>query len=251
MNHNIPLAIPAAGMGKRVLPFTENLPKAMIPFNKRPLIDYVFDIAEQMEMKEVFVIVGHKAKIIKKHLGKQYRGMEINYVAQDQLRGLVHAISKLESNINKEFVMLLGDEVYFNTKHNKLIPFFRTANPDGGICGFMKTNDPGYIKKNYSIEIGTGNKIVRLVEKPDIVVNNYMGSGTTIFKPNVFKYIERTPVNPKRNEKEMADLIQTMIDDGKVFLPFDLKGSYINVNFPDDFQLVRRLLNESSKRNSN
>lgn len=240
MERNIPLVIVAAGRGIRALDKTEYLPKTMLDFNGKYLLDYVFDVAEKMHIKEVFIIVGYRSEIIKEYLGCRHRGIEINYVYQDNPRGIVDAVIKLEPFLNREFVMLLGDEVYIDTEHSELISFYKEANSDG-VCGLIRTGDQELIKKNYSVELDE-NRIKKLVEKPDFVVNNWIGTGTCIFKPDVFRYIEKTPVNLKRGEKCLTDLIQVMIDDGKVFLGFDLKGKYVNVNFVEDLETIGKLL---------
>ena len=102
----------------------------------------------------------------------------------------------------------------------------------------------GLVKKNYSIKL-SGRAISKLVEKPKIVTNNLLGCGTWIFRPNVFDFIKKTPLNPRTKRKELPDLIQAMIDAGKFFLPFDLNGLYVNVNNQEDLIVAKKLLEKN------
>jgi dTDP-glucose pyrophosphorylase len=58
----------------------------------------------------------------------------------------------------------------------------------------------------------------------------------------ILKYIEWTPVNPSRNEKELPDLIQCAIDDGHIVKSFLIGGEYININTAEDIVLAESAL---------
>lgn len=237
---NLPPVVLAAGEGIRLLPYTANLPKVLLEINGRPLISYVLETTKVFNSKEIFIVVGFQKQLVKEYVNANFRGLNITYIEQKKRVGLVNAISLLEPYLDEDFILMLGDEIYINTRHNELLPFYYKNNPDV-VCGIMKTDDPSLIKKNYSVEIKNG-KIIRLIEKPEIVINNIMGSGTCIFKPTVFDYIKRTPINPKRKQKELTDLIQEMIKDNKMVLPFDLGGDYVNINYFDDLKKAEIIL---------
>lgn len=240
---NLPLVILAAGEGHRLLPYTTVLPKVLLGINGKALISYVIETAKVFEPKKVFVVVGFKQQLVKEYLNANFKDLDITYVEQKKRDGLVSAIGLLEPHLNEDFIMMLGDEIYVNTRHNELLPFYFENDPDV-VCGIMRTDDPALIKKNYSVEIENG-RIIRLIEKPDTITNNIIGSGTCIFKPSVFDYIAKTPINPERNQKELTDFIQEMIKDNKKVLPFDLGGVYVNVNYADDIKRAEIILKQN------
>ena len=85
---------------------------------------------------------------------------------------------------------------------------------------------------------------MRLIEKPRLPQNNLMGSGNIIFDNAIFKYIDMTPINQKRGEKELPDLIQCAIDDGKIVLYHKLSSNYVNVNTHKDITIIERLISK-------
>lgn len=71
----------AAGMGKRLGCLTRDSTKCMVPFNGRRLIEYTLDaIFETNAVSRVVMVVGHGAEEVISFLGKEYKGMTIEYV---------------------------------------------------------------------------------------------------------------------------------------------------------------------------
>jgi len=79
-------------------------------------------------------------------------------------------------------------------------------------------------------------RIFRFIEKPRKPMNDWMGTGNCIFKNEIFSYIERTPINPNRGEKELPDLIQCAIDEGNIVKSFVICDQYFNINSEEDLR---------------
>ena len=228
--------IPCAGKGTRLKPLTETLPKALIPVKGQPLVNYIMEKAISLGVKELIIIVNFMKDKIMETLGTQFKGIPIKYVEQKELHGLAHAISMAESFIDDYFIVLLGDEIYKNTSHEDLLPFLKKHNPDV-ICGIMEESNEATIKKNYTVKL-EGTTITEIIEKPKVVFNHYIGVGTWLFNTKVFNYIRKTPPSSLRNEIELADVIQNMINDGLSARACLLRGEYVNVNSFDDLRLI-------------
>jgi len=155
-------------------------------------------------------------------------------VIQAEQKGLVHAIECAQDSIDgDDFMLLLGDEVLINPKHQKMIDEYRN-NDIFAICGILHVDDKELIKRTYCLIQDENNNIFRLIEKPRRPLNNYMGTGDCIFKNQVFEYIEYTPIHHERKEKELPDFIQCAIDDGNTVKSFIICDKYTNVNTLED-----------------
>jgi len=86
------------------------------------------------------------------------------------------------------------------------------------------------------------NRIFRLIEKPRIAINNIMGTGNCIMQSDIFSYVERTPINIERNERELPDLIQCAVDEGQMVKYFDIGKGYFNINTPDEISIAEEQL---------
>jgi dTDP-glucose pyrophosphorylase len=228
----------AAGRGKRLGELSEDKNKCMLLIRGKPLIEYSLDCAIQIDSSEIIIVIGYRGSEIVKCYGQTYYGKQIVYVEQKEQHGLVHAIECAKEAIGKEdFMLMLGDELMINPRHKGMIGLF-SAEKLFGVCGVVKVEDMNLVKKTYSVVQSNDEKIIRLIEKPNNPQNNLMGTGNCVFRNDILSYIPKTPINQNRSEKELPDLIQCAIDDGKVVGVFDICDRYVNVNIPDEIEKV-------------
>jgi len=232
--------VPAAGRAVRLRPLSDPMPKPLVMVNDKPLIFYVFNKIRELGVSHVIMVTNyHKDQIIR-FLGKNYMGVDIDFVVQEKLDGIANAVTLAEPYVGKEFFVMLGDEVY-DTNHSRFSEFVKKENPDCSFC-VMKAKDESLIRSNYSVEIKNG-KLIRLVEKPKVIVNPYFGVGTYFFKRNVFNFINDAPFSPLNNERNLTDVMQAMIDNNQRVSPFFLEGRYANVNSIADLEKAKLIVN--------
>lgn len=224
----------AGGRGKRLAGVSENRNKCMINIRGRPLIEYSLDCAVQTDISEIVIVVGYRAEEIINTYGNRYNAKPIKYVIQSEQKGLVHAIECARETIGKEdFMLMLGDELMINPKHQKMIDTFEKENLFG-VCGVVIVESISLIKKTYAIIQSDDSRIYRLIEKPSRPMNNIMGTGNCIFRNEILSYTSQTPINQKRGEKELPDLIQCAIDEGNIIKSFVICDKYVNINIPEE-----------------
>jgi dTDP-glucose pyrophosphorylase len=175
--------------------------------------------------------VGYKKEKIIEYV----KTLDIKYefIEQKELKGIGYAVSLAENYVDKKFILVLGDCL---CKGNFNFP----KDMEQGI-GVWKTDNVEDIKRSYSVEIENG-KVVKVVEKPKIIINNLCGMGFYFFDRIVFEYIKITPPSPIRNEIEITDVIQKMIDGGEIIKPVFFDGFYINITYRDDIFLAEKNL---------
>jgi len=232
----------AGGRGSRVNEISEEVNKCMLPLQGKPLIEYNLQILAGLDaIDEIVIIVGYKADDIINRYGISFRGKRIQYIIQSEQRGLVHAIECSQKLIDGDFLLMLGDEIMLNPGHQAMLGQF---NQDQlfAICGMVKVNDRSMISKTYSVFHDEQGRIYRLVEKPKNPFNDLMGTGSCIFRKKIFSYIDQTPINQERKEKELPDLIQCAIDEGNPVNLFEICSKYVNVNSEEDLKEAETLL---------
>lgn len=233
----------AAGRGKRLGHLTDSTNKCMLILRGRPVLEYNIERAADIkEVEEIVIVVGHRAEDIINKYGIRYKDKKIRYVIQWEQKGLVHAIECAKDTIGKDdFFLLLGDEVLVNSRHKEMLKKF-VEEDLFGICGVLFQRDIRKISRTYSVLTDDNGRIFRLIEKPRKALNNWQGTGHCIFKNEIFNYIERTPIHPERGEKELPDLIQCAVDDGKIVKIFDICDEYVNINSEEDLVEAQRIL---------
>lgn len=242
MKRDLKALVLAGGRGKRLENVSSNMNKCMLNFNGYPLVFYSLQNAVGAGVAEIVIIVGYRAEDIINCFGNSYEGTRIKYVIQREQRGLVHAIECAQDAIDGcDFMTFLGDEILIKPRHEEMLNLFY-AEDLYVVCGVVKVEDLGQISKTYAIIQDGSSSIFRLVEKPKKPLNNIMGTGNCVFKSSIFEYIKDTPINPKRGEKELVDLIQCTIDEGNPVKSFDIGSGYININLEEDIAAMEQLL---------
>ncbi|MGV8151726.1 MAG: sugar phosphate nucleotidyltransferase [Candidatus Nanoarchaeia archaeon] len=238
----------AGGRGSRLTELTKNNNKSMICLFEKPLLFYNLEHAIEAKVNEIIIVVGYKKEDIIKNIGYEYRGTKVSYVVQKEQRGVVNAIETAREAIgDADFILMLGDEVVVNARIREMIKKFKDECLFG-VCGIVHENEKSSIAKTYSTMTDKEGRIFRLIEKPWNPVNNLKGTGHCVFKNEILSYIERTPISMKRGERELVDMIQEAIDDGKPVKAFAISKDYVNVNTPQDLELAREAIKKSQPK---
>ncbi len=103
----------AGGIGTRMRPQTEEMPKALLPVLGRPFADWQLELLAKQGIERVLYSVGYRGEMIRDHVGDGSRwGLEINYVDEGhQLRGTGGALRLALDlgELEEAFFVLYGD----------------------------------------------------------------------------------------------------------------------------------------------
>lgn len=229
----------AAGKGTRISNHFQDQNKTLIKINARYLIEYSLDYAINAGVSEIIIVVGYNSKDIIDIIGSEYKHTEIKYVFQPQPKGVVHAIECAKLTINGEdFILMLGDEFLVNSHDRQMVEEFQSSKEIICICGTNIVENIEEVKKTYTIRFDEQKIISDLIEKPKHPFNNYQGTGHCVFSNSIFNFIDSTPINENRNQKELPTLIQTAINAGKKVKAFTVSDHYFNINTKDDLDML-------------
>jgi dTDP-glucose pyrophosphorylase len=237
---DLTLVVPVAGRGSRLAPQTEHAPKCLLRVAERPILDFVLGTALALPLRRIVLVIGQNGDLIRASYGKYYRGVPLIYVQQDRPRGLTHAITLAQSLVKELMLIILGDELYVGAKHFEMLDRFNSAGD--ALCGFVHTAEQERIRRNYGLELRSDNRITRLIEKPAVPWNDLLGVGTWLVRADFFQYVDRTPVDELRRERDFVAVLQQMIAEGRNVRGFDLGGEYFNINTPADLVAANRTI---------
>jgi len=235
---NTKCVVLCAGKGNRLLPFSLERPKAMLEIKEKPVLGHVIDYWRRYTDSFLFVVRYKKEEIIE--YARQL-SIDAGFIEQPEPRGIADAVSCVEGKVPQEFIVVLGDCICRGD-------FSFPDDMEQGV-GIWQTGNPQDIKQSFSVEIKNG-LICKVEEKPRIISNNLCGMGFYFFNNSVFKHIKLTVPSRLRNEVEITDVIQNMIDAGEKIAPVFFTGDYLNITYADDLQRAQRILGGEIKRGS-
>lgn len=223
----------AAGKGSRMAPF-DNYPKPILPIANRPLIQYHLETMRSLGISDIIVLVGHKGFEISKVLGDGSSfGVNIRYVEQARILGIAHAVGCLEPYISRPFLLVLGDVHFIHRDLGEMFDQFKQQQ-SGAVLATKEEPDPEAIRRNFSVTLSSDGLVTRVVEKPRYTTSRLKGVGLYLFDVTIFDAIRRTPRTAMRDEYEITESIQVMIDDGHPVHATPCVDDDINLTFPAD-----------------
>jgi len=224
----------AAGKGARISGLPTRLPKAVLPVLDRPIAyGHLLAMAE-LGIEKAFVVVGHRGFEVVREIERQPPpGIEVVYVAQEETLGIAHSVGCLERKIREPFLLFLGDIFFRAPRLREMSDLFVAGGVDG-VLGAREESDVEELCKNFVIVNDESGRAVRVIEKPRHPPARLKGVGVYLFSPVVFDAIRRTPRTAMRDEYEITESIQIMIDDGCHIRALECIDEDLNVTFPRD-----------------
>jgi glucose-1-phosphate thymidylyltransferase len=202
----------AAGHGSRMGPFGDSVPKPVAPICNKPLLAYQLDYMKSLGIDDIIIVIGHLGHRIQETLGDGSAwGVTLKYVEQQERLGLAHAVGQLESHIDRPFLLMLGD-IFFEMENLGAMAAAFEESDTAAVLAVKQEPDVEAIKRNFAVLLHDDGTVRRVIEKPRNVPNKMKGCGIYLFDDRIFEAIRRTPRTAMRDEYELTDSIQILID---------------------------------------
>ncbi len=204
------IVLPVAGNGLRLRPYTENVPKCLLPVAGKTILDWIVEDSLSLKPTETIFITGYKAEAVDSFLEKRPAWGKTRAVVQSNPQGLGEAISLALPYVDDDepLLIILGDTLFeadLSILHNV----------DENILYTYKVEDPR--RFGVAVTDSTG-RITRLVEKPqefvsdEAIVGIYYIKDTKVLKQSL-KYLMDNNIRTK-NEFQLTDALQMMLEKG-------------------------------------
>ena len=230
----------SGGKGTRLRPLTFTQAKQLVPVANKPVLFYGIEALKEAGIEEIGIVVGDTKDEIREAAGNGSRwGLRITYIEQEAPLGLAHAVKISESFLGDEpFVMYLGDNI-LKSGIKSLVEEFEEKKPNSLIL-LTEVPDP----RLFGVAELKDGKVVRLVEKPKKPMSNLALVGVYMFDFHVFEAINA--IKPSwRNELEITDSIQYLVDHGYEVHPHLVSGWWKDTGKIEDILEANRLILES------
>ncbi|MDG7007252.1 MAG: NTP transferase domain-containing protein [Nitrososphaerota archaeon] len=121
-------AILAGGLGTRLRPLTNSVPKAMIPVNGRPFLEYEVDLLRKNEINDLVLCLGYLGEQVEEHFGDGTRfGVKVRYSHDgNELLGPIGGLKMAERLLEDEFFVTYGD-AYLRTNYAEMMATLRRS----------------------------------------------------------------------------------------------------------------------------
>jgi NDP-sugar pyrophosphorylase family protein len=213
----------AGGKGARLAPYTQILPKPLMPIGDMPILEILLRQIKRAQVDEVVLTVGHLAHLMRAFFqdGKRLC-LKISYSYEDHPLGTAGPLS-LVAGLDETFLVANGD-VLTTLDIRSLIDFHRSSNAIATIAAHTRKVkiDLGVIQTNGS------NQVTGYIEKP--TYDLYVSMGIYVFEPRLLPYI------PYNQYLDFPDLILSLIQAGEKVTSYPFDGYWQDLGRPDDYE---------------
>ena len=198
INFDIPTLIMAGGRGTRLKPFTNILPKPLIPLNNKPVIDHIIDNFAISGIKNFYISINKNShQIMKSYFHQKKNKYKIKFIEEKIPLGTAGSIKYLKKN-KKDFFVTNCD-VIFDINFNNLYDFHKKNKYDFTLVVSYEENLLSYgvckLKKNGHLKT--------IEEKPTF---SYLANcGLYLMSPKIFKVMPKK-INHSLDMNELISL---------------------------------------------
>jgi glucose-1-phosphate thymidylyltransferase len=229
----------SGGKGTRLRPLTFTQAKQLVPVANKPVLFYGIEALAEAGIREIGIVVGDTRDEIIEACGDGRRWrVRITYIEQSEPLGLAHAVLISERFLGRDnFVMYLGDNI-LKSGIKSLVKEFKRQKPNSLI---LLTEVPN--PRMFGVAELRDGKVFRLVEKPKRPKSNLALVGVYMFDFHIFEAARA--IKPSwRNELEITDAIQYLVDRGHVVIPHLVSGWWKDTGKIEDLLEANRLILE-------
>ncbi|WP_428260209.1 sugar phosphate nucleotidyltransferase [Gallibacter sp. Marseille-QA0791] len=199
---HIPVVIMAGGKGTRLSPYTDVLPKPLIPVGNETITELIISRFQKFGCNEFNMIVNYKRNLIKAFFSEADKSSNIKFTDEENFLGTAGGLKLIESDYKSTF-FLTNCDILVEADYGDILEYHKiNKNILTMVCAAKKVEIP-----YGTIELNSEGNIVKLEEKPSF---SFMANtGFYVIEPEFIKYI------PENTFVHITEIIEKCIDMGE------------------------------------
>jgi dTDP-glucose pyrophosphorylase/predicted transcriptional regulator len=213
----------AGGLGSRLKPITDDVPKPLIRVGDKPILETVLGGFVKAGFGKFFISVNYKSEMIREYFGDGSAwGVDISYLEENERLGTAGALSLLPERPKQPFFVMNGD-LLTTVNFEQMLKYHRAHQAFSTVC-----------VREHSVTVPFGvidlddYRLLGIREKP--TQKFFVNAGVYLLDPSVLDHLAGNEV------VDMPTLIGRTIADGKQAVVFPLREYWIDVGRLDDLQ---------------
>lgn len=160
---DLPVVVMAGGLGTRLRPITNVLPKPLIPVGNKTILESIINQFIQVGCSKFYISVNYKYDMIKYYLDQLPEHYDVTYIKEDEPLGTIGSVSLLKGKINTPFFVTNCD-IMINQDFRDVYEYHQRNQNDITLVTALKTYSIPY----GVIETTDGGLLTGIQEKPEM-----------------------------------------------------------------------------------
>ncbi len=228
----------AAGRGLRLGPLAKEIPKCLLKMGKKTLLERSLDNLAECGIKEAIIMTGFKDGLIRKKIGKNYKGLRIIYIKNKEYQDTGSMSLFLAKKLIKENILLLECDLLYE---KKAIDFLLKSKRKNAIlvAGLLNSGDDVYVhadKNNKLIDLG------KEISKKKKAVGALVGISkfSKEFLEKYYKFAEND-YNKGRKKRHYEEVVlDASKGEPEVFIEVCHRLKWTEIDNENDFRKAKR-----------
>lgn len=198
---NIPVVIMAGGKGTRLYPYTEILPKPLMPIGDQTITEHIMDSFEEYGCSEFTMIVNYKKHFIKSYFDDNENDRGVSFIEEEAFLGTGGGLSLLKDKLDKTF-FLTNCDILVQEDYASILKYHR----DHQNMVTMVCAEKNMVIPYGTVEMSEMGEVTAIKEKPEL--SFHTNTGLYVLEPEFIDMI------PDQTFIHITDLIQQCIRKG-------------------------------------
>lgn len=222
------VVILAGGLGSRLKPFTEVIPKPLLPIGEKSVLEIQIERLKKYGFNEIYLATNYKSQYIEGFFGDGSKyGVKITISKEEKPLGTAGPLLLLKEQLTEPFIVMNGD-ILSLVDFSKLYEF--ALSQESLLTISIKKEITPFAFGNICFD---GDRVTGIQEKPDIVM--YILAGIYVMKPAILDFF---PVNEYFG---MDSLILKMLDEGSAISKYDLNEYWLDIGRINDYEKAQEV----------
>jgi len=218
----------AGGLGTRLKPFTEVIPKPLLPIGEKSVLEIQIERLKKFGFDEIFLATNYKSDYIKNFFGDGSRyGVKLKISKEKKPLGTAGPLLLLKDELKESFLVMNGD-ILSLINFKKLYEYAKSI--DSLLTISIKKEVLPFAFGNIFFK---GDFVTGIQEKPNIVT--YILAGIYVMKPEIFKLF------PDNNYFGMDTLIKKMLKEKKTIAKYELMEYWLDIGRLNDYERAQEI----------
>lgn len=221
----------SGGLGTRLRPFTEVIPKPLLPIGEKAVLEIQIEHLKANGFNHIYLATNYKSAYIENFFGDGSKyGVKLTISKEEKPLGTAGPVKLLEKEFSEPFLVMNGDiltllkfrDIYdFACKQDTLLTIGTTEILTPFQFGNIKTE---------------GDRVIGIEEKPNI--RTTILAGIYVFKPDLLRII------PENTSYGMDSLITDMLEKGLPISHYSIKEYWLDIGQVKDYEKAQEIYKE-------
>jgi mannose-1-phosphate guanylyltransferase len=180
----------AAGVGSRLRPLTDSVPKCMLEIDGRPMLDLWLERLRRCGVDEVLVNLHHLPDVVTAHLASRPSPVAVRTTFEPELLGSAGTLLANRAWIDdEEFFLVCNADNLTDFDLRRLVDFHRAGDAEASLALF-NAEQPSACG---IVELDADGRVTGFTEKPARPLGDLANAGMYVFRPSVLDLVETPP----------------------------------------------------------